>query len=59
MKHESNLILYDGAKEMLRRSGIDLKTLDIDKIRSDYALLERQKNEIGMCIIPLKKSLNK
>ena len=45
-KHESNLILYDGAKEMLRRSGIDLKTLDIDKLRSGYARLERQKIEI-------------
>ncbi|MDE6662495.1 MAG: relaxase/mobilization nuclease domain-containing protein [Lachnospiraceae bacterium] len=44
-KHESNLILYDGAKEMLRRSGIDLKTLDVDKLRSNYARLERQKNE--------------
>ncbi|MBD5521238.1 MAG: relaxase/mobilization nuclease domain-containing protein [Lachnospiraceae bacterium] len=46
-KHESNLILYDGAKEMLRRSEIDLKTLDVDKLRSSYAHLERQKNEIN------------
>ena len=46
-KHESNLILYDGAKEMLRRSGIDLKTLDIDKLRSGYARLEKQKTEIA------------
>lgn len=42
-----NLILYDGAKEMLRRSGIDLKTLDVDKLHSDYARLEQQKNEIS------------
>ena len=46
-KHESNLILYDGAKEMLRRSGIDLKMLDVDKLRSDYTRLERQKKELG------------
>ncbi|MDE5933100.1 MAG: hypothetical protein K2H40_11560, partial [Lachnospiraceae bacterium] len=46
-KHESNLILYDGAKEMLRRSGTDLKTLDVDKLRSDHARLERQKEELG------------
>lgn len=46
-KHESNLLLYDGAKEMLRRSGIDLKTLDVDKLRSDYARLKRQKEELG------------
>lgn len=46
-KYESNLILYDGAKEMLRRSGTNLKTLDVDKLRSDYARLERQKEELG------------
>lgn len=46
-KHEPNLILYDGAKEMLRRSGTNLKTLDVDKLRSDYARLERQKEELG------------
>lgn len=46
-KHESNLILYNGAKEMLRRSGIDLKMLDVNKLRSDYARLERQKEELG------------
>ena len=45
-KHESKLILYDGAKQMLRRAGIDLKTLDLDKMRSDFAALERQKTEL-------------
>ena len=45
-KHESKLILYDGAKQMLRRAGIDLKTLDLDKMRSDFATLERQKAEL-------------
>lgn len=46
-KHESNLILYDGAKEMLRRSGIDLKMLNTNKLRSGYARLEQQKNEMS------------
>ena len=45
-KHESKLILYDGAKQMLRRAGIDLKTLDLDKVRSEFAILEGQKNEL-------------
>ena len=45
-KHESKLILYDGAKQMLRRAGIDLKTLDFDKMRSEFAALERQKKEL-------------
>ncbi len=42
-KHESNLILYDGAKEMLRRLGCEPKMLDVDKLRSDHERLERQK----------------
>ena len=46
-KIQSNLILYDGAKEMLRRAGIDLKVLDTNKLRSDYARLEQQKEELG------------
>lgn len=45
-KHESKLILYDGAKQMLRRAGIDLKTLDLDKMRSEFAALEGQKREL-------------
>lgn len=46
-KHESNLILYDGAKEMLRRLGCEPKMLDVDKLRSDYSRLERQKAELN------------
>ena len=45
-KHESKLILYDGAKQMLRRVSIDLKTLDLDKMRSDFTALERSKAEL-------------
>lgn len=56
-KHESNLILYDGAKEILRRSGIDLKNLDMDNLRSGYARLERQKEEIGKIYHSAEKEL--
>lgn len=45
-KHESQLILYDGAKEMLRRAGINLKTLDPDKMRSTFSRMEKQKREL-------------
>ena len=45
-KHESKLILYDGSKQMLRRAGIDLRTLNLDKMRSEFAALERQKKEL-------------
>ena len=35
-RHETELILHDGAENMLKRYGIDLKTLDADKLRSEY-----------------------
>lgn len=56
-KHESNLILYDGAKGMLRRLGCDPKTLDTDKLRSGYARLERQKTEISKAYHSTEKEL--
>ena len=45
-KHESKLILYDGAKQMLRRASVDLKTLDLEKMHADFATLEKQKMEL-------------
>lgn len=42
---------------MLRRSGIDLKTLDVDKLRSGYARLEQQKNEISNAYRSSEKEL--
>lgn len=41
--HETELLLYDGAKHMLKNSGISLKTLDTEKLRSDYNTLQQKK----------------
>ena len=44
-KYESQLILYGGAKRMLEQAGINLKSLNVDKLKSEYEELTKQKNE--------------
>lgn len=55
--HESQLLLYDGAKGLLQRSGIDLKSLDSDRLRTDYAAMEKKKNELQNCYKAADKEL--
>ena len=38
-QHETELLLHDGAENMLKRFGIDTKKLDVEKLRSDYNAL--------------------
>ncbi len=45
-RHESELILHDGAENMLKRFGINPKTVDIEKLRSDYNALYAKKQEL-------------
>lgn len=43
--HEAELLLHDGAEHMLKRAGINLKTLDVEKLRNDYNALYSEKKE--------------
>ncbi len=45
-QHETELLLHDGAENMLRRFGINLKTLDIEKLRNDYNTLYQKKTAL-------------
>ena len=45
-RHETELILHDGAENMLKRFGIDPKNLDVDKLRSDYNALYSKKQAL-------------
>lgn len=45
-RHETELILHDGAENMLKRFGIDTKNLDIEKLRSDYNSLYSKKQTL-------------
>lgn len=45
-RHETELILHDGAENMLKRFSIDLKTLDVEKLRSNYNALYSKKQAL-------------
>ena len=45
-KHESQIILYGGARRMLGQTGIPLKGLNIDKLKAEYQALTAQKKEL-------------
>ena len=35
-RYESQIILYSGAKRMLEQAGINLKSLNLNKLKSEY-----------------------
>ena len=45
--HESNLILYCGAKNVLERNGFNPKAMNISEIRNQYDELLEQKNHLS------------
>ena len=45
-QHETELLLHDGAENMLKRLGIDTKTLDVEKLRGDYNALYSKKETL-------------
>ena len=45
-RHETELILHDGAENMLKRFGINPKNIDVEKLRSDYNTLYSKKQAL-------------
>ena len=45
-RYESQIILYGGARRMLEQAGINLKSLNVDKLKAEYQELMKQKNEL-------------
>ncbi len=45
-RYESQIILYGGARRMLEQAGINLKSLNIDKLKNKCHELTRQKDEL-------------
>lgn len=45
-RYESQIILYGGARRMLEQAGINLKGLNIDKLKAEYQELMKQKSEL-------------
>ena len=42
-QHETELLLHDGAENMLKRFGIDTRNLNVEKLRNDYNALYSKK----------------
>ena len=55
-KHESKIILHGGAKRMLEQAGVNVKTMNIQKLKTELSHLEKQKTELGFTY---KKSAQK
>lgn len=45
-RYESQLILYGGARRVLEQAGINLKGLNVDKLKTEYQELMKEKNEL-------------
>jgi len=45
-QHETELILHDGAENMLKRLGVDTKNLDVEKLRNNYNALYSKKQTL-------------
>lgn len=54
-RHETELLLHDGAENMLKRLGINPKTVDIEKIRSEYNALSDKKKTLQKAYQSAKK----
>ena len=57
-RHETELLLHDGAENMLKRLGVDTKNLDIEKLRSDYNALDSKKTELQKTYKSAEKEYN-
>lgn len=57
-RHETELLLHDGAENMLKRLGIDLKNLDVEKLRNDYNALYSKKKSLQDTYKSAEKDIN-
>ena len=45
-RYESQIILYGGARHVLEQAGINIKSLNVDKLKAEYQELMKQKSEL-------------
>ena len=57
-KHESELILFGGAKRMLEQAGVNLESLNLKKLKSEYQELETKKKELSVTYKTFQKESN-
>lgn len=56
--HETELLLHDGAENMLKRLGINPKTLDIEKLHNEYNSLYSKKETLQKTYKSAEKEIN-
>ena len=56
--HETELLFHDGAENMLKRLGMNPKTLDIDKLRNEYNSLYSKKETLQKTYKSAVKEIN-
>ena len=56
-EHEGNLLLYDGAANYLKQHGVDLKTLNPEKLRAQYDSLASKRAQINRTYKSLEKEI--
>lgn len=57
-QHETELLLHDGAENMLRQWGLSPKNIDLSKLQSEYKALISQKESLRKQFKALKKEAN-
>ena len=58
-RYESQLILYGGARRVLEQTGINLKGLNVDKLKAEYQELMKQKSELTSTYKDCEKEVRK
>ena len=58
-RYESQIILYGGARRMLEQAGINLKGLNVDKLKAEYQELMKQKSELTSTYKDCEKEVRK
>lgn len=57
-RHETELLLHDGAENMLKQLGIDPKKIDLDSLRSEYNSLYSTKEQLRQTYKATEKDIN-
>lgn len=57
-KHESEIILCGGAKHMLEQAGVNIKTMNIEKLKSEYQTLITQREATATNYKKAEKDFN-
>ena len=58
-RYESQIILYGGARHMLEQADVNLKGLNVDKLKAEYQELMKQKSELTSTYKDCEKEVRK